>query len=77
MVMKEKEYKALISFMALWLHKSRRKAECYNDVVLVAAKILDSYDPAEYLDADQMVKKVEKVLYSIYGTGQLTLRGGE
>ena len=71
--MREEEYKALVSFIAEMLHRSRKKAECYNDLVLVAAKLLDSYDPAEYLDEEAMIERVRKVLHSMYRVGQLRI----
>jgi hypothetical protein len=64
------EYQRSIRFIAEMLHRGRRKAACYSDVVLVAAKLLDSYDPGEYLSEELMRKKVRGVLDDIYITGQ-------
>jgi hypothetical protein len=67
------DYQRSIRFIAEMLHRGRRKAACYSDVVLVAAKLLDSYDPAEYLSEELMRKKVRGVLDEIYLEG----RGGQ
>ena len=74
---KAKKTNPTIKFIAETLHRSRRTVGGYSDLVLFAAKLLETYNPDECMFEKQMRARANEVLDSMYNRGQQTIKGDE